>query len=81
MKSKSSSANRGARSGAGDSNRYPRGLNRRKVRAIIDHYQNQTEDQAIAEDRAAYHSGKVTMMGVPTELVPKVQKLISRRSG
>lgn len=62
-------------------NRYPKGLNRRKVRAIIAHYENQTEDEAVAEDEAAYQSDKVTMMGVPVKLVPKVQKLIAKRSG
>jgi hypothetical protein len=64
-----------------DPNRYPKGLNRRKVQAIIAHYENQTEAQAVAEDEAAYRSNKVTMMGVPVDLVPKVQKLIARRSG
>jgi hypothetical protein len=64
-----------------DPNRYPRGLNRRKVQAIIAHYENQTEDEAVAEDEAAYHDDSVTMMGVPVALVPKVQKLIARRSG
>jgi hypothetical protein len=64
-----------------DPNQYPKGLKRRKVQAIIAHYENQTDDQAIAEDEAAYHSNTVTMMGVPVELVPKVQKLIARRSG
>ena len=61
-----------------DPNRYPKGLNRQKVQAIIDHYENQTEDQASAEDEAAYHSNSVTMMGVPIKLVPKVQKMIAR---
>jgi hypothetical protein len=66
---------------AKDANQYPPGLDRRKVRAIISHYENQTEDQAVAEDEAVYHDSAVTMMGVPTELVPKVQALIARRSG
>jgi hypothetical protein len=64
-----------------DANRYPRGLNRQKVEAIIAHYENQTEDEAVSEDEAAYHNNTVTMMGVPVDLVPKVQKLIAKRSG
>jgi hypothetical protein len=67
--------------GGKDPNRYPKGLNRRKVGAIIAHYENQSEDDAVAEDEAAYHSNKVTMMGVPIDLVGKVQKLIAKRSG
>lgn len=69
------------RPAANDANQYPPGLDRRKIRAIISHYENQTVDQAVTEDEAAYHDSAVTMMGVPTELVPKVQALIARRSG
>lgn len=32
-----------------DPNKYPPGLNLKKVRAIIEHYDNQTEEEAIAE--------------------------------
>lgn len=35
-----------------DPNKYPPGLNAQKVREIIDHYDNQTEDEALAEDEA-----------------------------
>jgi hypothetical protein len=81
MKHKSSKPPDHSRPGGKDVSRYPRGLNRRKVEAIISHYENQTEEEAVAEDEAAYHKNKVTMMGVPVELVPKVQKLIAKRSG
>ena len=50
------------------------------MEAIIAHYEKQTEDEAAAEDEAAYHNKSVTMMGVPVELVPKVQRLIAKRS-
>ncbi len=80
MKKSAKAANRHTRTKR-DPNRYPKGLNRRKVAAIIAHYENQTEGEAAAEDEAAYHSNAVTMMGVPVELVSKVQKLITKRSG
>jgi len=64
-----------------DPNRYPKGLNREKVQAIIEHYENQTEDQAVEEDEAAFNDRAITMMAVPIALVPKVQKLISKRAG
>jgi len=81
MKSKSDKTKSHPRTASKDVNRYPRGLNREKVAAIIAHYENQTEDEAVTEDEAAYHNKTVTMMGVPVELVPKVQKMIARRSG
>jgi hypothetical protein len=62
-----------------DPNRYPKGWNRKRVQKLIDHYENQTDEEAIAEDEAAYHDTKVTMMAVPVELVPAVQRLISRK--
>ena len=64
-----------------DPNRYPKGWDARSIQSLIDHYDNQTEDDAVAEDQAAYRSTLVTMMAVPVELVPKVQKLLARRAG
>jgi hypothetical protein len=37
-----------------DPNRYPKGWNRAKVQALIEHYENQTDDEAIAEINAAF---------------------------
>ena len=64
-----------------DSNRYPKGLNRKKVQALINYYENQTDEEAIAEAEAAYKNPAFTMMAIPVELVPKVQRLISKRAG
>ena len=62
-------------------NKFPKGWNERKVKALIRHYENQSEDEAAAEDDAAYHSTRTTMIAVPVELVPQVQKLIAKRAG
>jgi hypothetical protein len=62
-------------------NKFPKGWNERKVKALIRHYENQTEDEAAAEDEAAYESTRTTMMAVPVELVPQVQKFIAKRAG
>jgi hypothetical protein len=35
-----------------DPNKYPPGLDARRVRKIIEHYENQTEEEALAEDEA-----------------------------
>jgi hypothetical protein len=78
MKSKSANKKTRAASAKKDPNRYPKGWNRRKVQAIIDHYDHQTDDEAISEAEAPYHSNRVTMIGVPVDLVPKIQKLIAR---
>lgn len=62
-----------------DPNIYPPGLDRDKVEAIITYYDNQTEDEAVAEDEAAWQAEGMTMMQVPTDLVPLVRDLIAQR--
>jgi hypothetical protein len=62
-------------------NRFPKGWSETKVKELIRHYENQSEDEAVAEDEAAYQSTRTTMMAVPVELVPQVQKLIAKRAG
>jgi hypothetical protein len=64
-----------------DPNRYPKGLNRKKVRELVEHYENQTDEEAIAEAEAAYRNPATTMMQIPVELVPQVRKLITKRAG
>jgi len=64
-----------------DPNRYPKGLNRDKVQKIIDHYENQTDEEAIAEAEAAYHNPATTMIEVPIALLPKIHKLLAKRAG
>ena len=61
-------------------NRYARGWNRKKNQELIDHYENQTEDEAVAEAEAAFNDPQQTVMLVPHELVPKVNRLLSAHS-
>ena len=60
-------------------NKYPSGWNERKVRKVLKHYDSQTEEQAIAEDEAAYELKDQTVMVVPKKLVPEITKLIAKR--
>ena len=64
-----------------DPNRYPKGWNRQRVQAVLAHYENQTDEEAAAEDEAAWRDGAFAMIQVPIELVPAVQKLIAKRAG
>ncbi|MGC8644221.1 MAG: hypothetical protein ACP5XB_30545 [Isosphaeraceae bacterium] len=58
---------------------FPPGWNEERVREILAHYENQTEDEQFAEIAAARESENVTMMAIPTELVPEVQALLARK--
>jgi len=64
-----------------DPSRCPKGWNRKRVQALVDHYENQSDDDAIAEAEAAYKNGATAMIQVPIELVPRVQRLLARRAG
>jgi hypothetical protein len=35
-------------------NRFPAGWDEQSVRAVLEHYEAQTEEDAVAEDEAAY---------------------------
>ncbi|RKU22253.1 hypothetical protein C6499_20130 [Candidatus Poribacteria bacterium] len=61
-------------------NKYPPGWNEERVQSVIDYYENQTEDEAVAEAEAGFQNESVTLMEIPTELVPVVLELISKHS-
>ncbi|MCI0446321.1 hypothetical protein L0152_24295 [bacterium] len=44
---------------------------------MIAHYEQKTEDEAVAEDEAVYEDQSQTTMEVPNELVPAVRELLA----
>ena len=48
---------------------------------MLDHYESQTEDEAVAEDEAAFTDANYTVMLIPKELVPAVRKLLAEHGG
>ncbi len=60
-------------------NEYPPGWDEERVQKVIDYYENQTEDEAVAEDEEAFRNEFVTKVGIPMELVSTVRELISKR--
>jgi len=58
---------------------FPPGWNEKRVREVIAHYENQSEEEQSAEIEAALKAEDMTMVSVPTSLVPKVLSLIQRR--
>ena len=41
-------------------NQFPRGFDEAKIKNIIEHYENQTEDEAVAEDETIMISKQQT---------------------
>ena len=56
---------------------YPQGWDEERVRGVLDHYENQSEDEAVREDVAAFEDPRQTAMAIPNELVPKVRALLA----
>ena len=52
--------------------RFPAGWNEDRVRKVLASYEQQTEEEAVAEDEAGMESSD-TVMRVPPDLVPAVR--------
>ena len=59
-------------------NKFPVGWNSQRVQKVLASYETQTEEEAVAEDEAAYEDSTQTMIEVPKALVPAIRKLIAK---
>ena len=59
--------------------RFPEGWDAARVQSVLRHYEQQTDDAAIAEDEAAQGSPTHIVMESPVDLVPVVRELIAKR--
>ena len=60
-------------------NRFPKGCDEDRVKRVLDHYENKTEEEAVAEDEAAWEDISHTFIEVPNELVPAVRELVAKK--
>ncbi len=58
----------------------PPGWDEQRVKRILERYESQTEEEAVAEDEAAYEDDSQTIMEIPRDLVPSVRELIAKRA-
>jgi len=59
--------------------RFPKGWNEERVRRVLKHYDNQAEDEAVAEDEAAWEDASQTFIEIPNDLVPVVRELLAKK--
>lgn len=59
--------------------RYPAGWDEARVKRVLDHYETQTDEEAVAEDEASWEDTSHTKMDVPVDLVPTVRELIAKK--
>jgi hypothetical protein len=57
---------------------FPPGWDEKRVKELISHYENQTDDEEFADIEASREAEDITLMAIPTELVPAVRALLAR---
>ncbi len=58
--------------------KFPKGWDENRVKAVIEHYESQSEEEAVADDEAAFEASDQTVMEIPSNLVPAVRELIAK---
>ncbi len=58
--------------------KFPKGWDEKRVRTVLSHYEKQNEEEAVAEDEAAFKNRTQTAMEVPINLVSTVRELIAK---
>jgi len=59
--------------------KFPPGWDEERVRRILAQYEEQTEEEAVAEDEGAFEDRTQTVMEIPNKLVPTVRELIAKQ--
>jgi len=62
-------------------NKFPPGWNVERVQRVLGYYEEQSEEEAVAEDEAAFAEQTQTTMEIPLELVPIVRELLAKHCG
>ncbi len=58
--------------------KLPPGWDEEQVRLVLEHYEQQTEEEAAAEDEATFEDSTQAVVEVPRELVPAIRELIAK---
>ena len=61
-------------------NEFPPGWDEERVQSVIAYYDQQTEEEAVAEAEEALEDESCVLVEVPIELVPTVRELIAKHT-
>lgn len=61
--------------------KFPPHWDEKRVQEVLAHYESQSEEEAVAEDEAAFEDPTQTTMEIPNDLVSIVRELIAKRAG
>ena len=59
-------------------NHFPKGWDQARVQRVLDYYENQTDDEAVAEIEAMFARPDETVIAVPRRMLPRVQSFVAR---
>ena len=59
---------------------FPPGWDEERVKRVLAHYEEQSQDEALAEDEAAHEAPGQTFIEVPVSLVPAVRELLAKQT-
>lgn len=62
-------------------NRFPPGWDEERVHRVLADYEEQAEEETVAEDEAAFEDRTQTVVEILAELVPAVRKLLAEHQG
>ena len=60
--------------------KFPEGWDEHRVKRVLDHYEMLTEEEAVAEDEAAWENPSQTFMEIPNDLIPSVREPLAKRA-
>ncbi|MDP8206101.1 MAG: hypothetical protein P9L92_05500 [Candidatus Electryonea clarkiae] len=60
--------------------KFPKGWDEKRVRDVLELYESQTDDEAVAEDEAAFENPAQTFIKVPNELLPRIREMIAKKA-
>ena len=58
--------------------KFPPGWDEEGIEKVLRHYENQTEEEATAEDEDAFEDKNQTFVEIPNDLLPEVRSLIAK---
>ena len=59
--------------------KFPEGWDDHRVQRVLEHYEQQSDAEAVAEDEASWEAATHTTMRVPVELVPVFREMIAKQ--
>ena len=60
--------------------KYPKGCDPERVKRALEHYDEQSHDEAVAEGEAGFEPPGHTALEVPVDLLPEIRELLAKRA-